>query len=164
MTELKKNPSAISNYFNRIEAGIAPRGGSFMDADAVDHDDGGSHSDEQRRTLVFTHDGDGNRFLFRELKEPNELALSLGTRSALRNLSVKPGITVWGVRRLDGEREGKLHFWDARTNREGIITVEAYRAKLNRWWHEHEDHHHHRSRSADTPAGGHMEAARHERD
>lgn len=115
MTQLRRDPKAISNYFDELLHGIGHRGSSFTDIDAI------------------THDEKTGRFLVQEFKQNTE-RLSKGQYWMLRGLAKIPThFTVWLVRRLE---DGRVDWADARdaagTRRE--LSVEEYRAKFQEWW------------------------------
>ena len=113
MTQLRKHRDAISNYFDQLERGIGKRGSTFTDVDAV------------------SHDGDTQRFLFREFKQDGE-RLDPAQRWVLRELAHLPGCTVWFVRKRDDGRIGWAVFGSGR--REEAITEADYRRRLQGWW------------------------------
>lgn len=115
MTQLRKYPHAISNFFDEIEKGLGKRGSTFTDIDGI------------------SHDKDTKRFLFREFKQPNE-RLHPAQRMVLRDLAGLPRCTVWFLRRLRDGRIGFAQFGSGRL--EEAITVEEYRARVRRWWND----------------------------
>ena len=117
MTQLRKFPDDISNYFDEIEKGIGKRGSSFSNLDAV------------------SHDGDKpERFLFREFKHESE-DLDPAQKWALEGLARLPRCTVLVIRKLNsGIIElsvfmPKRNKWHKKT-----ITVSEYQSKIKHWW------------------------------
>lgn len=113
MTVLRKDPGAISNYFNQLLDGLGKRGSSFMDVDAV------------------SHDKDTGRFLFQEFKQPGE-PLHPAQQMVLRELAGLPRCTVWFVRRLDRGCVGWVQYGDVRA--EELLSEQEYQARFQRWW------------------------------
>lgn len=113
MTQFRKHPDAISNYFDALLQGIGKRGSSFMNMDAV------------------THDKDTRRFLFMEFKQPGE-PLHPATRMVLRDLACLPRCTVWFVRRIDGGLIGFAVFGSGK--REEVISEREFCERYRRWW------------------------------
>lgn len=120
MTQLRKDPDAISNYFDELLRGIGKRGSTFTDIDAV------------------THDKDTGRFLFQEFKQPTE-RLHPAQAMMLRDLARVPVFTVWLVRRLNAGRIGWIDFHGGRPQHEEIITEREYQARFGSWWATHID-------------------------
>lgn len=112
MTQLRFHPNSISNYFDRVLAGIGKRGSSFSDIDAV------------------SHDRDTNRFLVQEFKRENE-SVSAGQHWLLHGLAAIPRhFTVWLIVRLD---EGQIRF-AVYGQPCSVITEQEYQARFRRWW------------------------------
>lgn len=112
MTILRRDPSAISNYFNNLLSGLGKRGSSFADVDAV------------------THDADTDRFLFQEFKNSGE-ELNRGQKMLLAGLARKDYVTVWCVRRLG---DGRLEWCDVASRQHGVISERSYQAMFQAWW------------------------------
>jgi hypothetical protein len=115
MSQLRKFPQAISNYFDDVERGVGKRGSTFTDVDAV------------------SHDKDTKRFLFREFKHETE-PLSAAQRWVLQDLAGLPRCTVWLVRRLGDGLIGWAQFGVGQTEEEVITEVE-YCRRLFAWWY-----------------------------
>lgn len=115
MTQLRKFPQSISNYFDDVERGIGKRGSTFTDVDAV------------------SHDLDTKRFLFREFKQPDE-PLRDAQRWVLRDLAGLPRCTVWLVRRMGDGLIGWVQFGVGQTIEETITEAE-YCRRLFAWWY-----------------------------
>ena len=113
MTQYRKYPDSLSNWFDQVEHGVGKRGSTFTNIDAV------------------SHDKETHRFLFREFKQDGE-SLALAQRWVLSELAHLPGCTVWFVRRCDDGRIGFAQFGTGKY--EEIISVEEYRCRLARWW------------------------------
>lgn len=114
MTQLRKYPDAISNYFDGLLRGIGKRESSFMNMDAV------------------SHDKDTGRFLFMEFKQRGE-ALHPATRMVLSELAGLPRCTVWFVRRLGN---GRIAFGEFRSGRRQEELSEAeFQERFRRWWY-----------------------------
>ena len=113
MTVLRKDASAISNFFDRIEAGLGKRGSSFMDLDAI------------------SHDADGDRFLVREFKEVHEV-MSDAQRRTLEALAKLPLVTVWVVRRTSVP--DILAWLSLSSGETECLTIDQYRDYVRRWW------------------------------
>ncbi len=117
MTVLRRNTTAISNYFDRITRGVGHRGSSFTDVDS----------------LVITHDKDRGVALVQEFKHETE-ELSVGQRLALEWLATRPGFAVW---LLVKRKDGRIGFTDMRSFRmdgQRILTEAQYRARFAEWW------------------------------
>lgn len=112
MTELRCNPQALSNWFDRALAGIGHRGSSFSDVDAV------------------THDEATDRFLFQEFKQPDE-KLNRGQARLLKALARRDYLTVWCVRRRE---DGCVDWCDVASRVAQRLTLDEYRAKFRSWW------------------------------
>jgi hypothetical protein len=115
MTQLRKFPHAISNYFDEIERGIGKRGSTFSDVDAI------------------SHDLDTKRFLFREFKQPGEL-LHEPQRWLFRDLAGLSRCTVWLVRRMEDGQIGWAQFGVGQRCEE-VISVTEYQRRLFAWWY-----------------------------
>lgn len=117
MTQHRRKPGALSNFFDRVLSGIGKRGSSFSDLDAV------------------SHDKDTKRFLVQEFKQRDEPALSDGQYWMLRGLAEIPShFTVWLVRRVDDDHV----IWANATSRDERrrLTIAEYRALFHAWWYE----------------------------
>lgn len=112
MTQLRRVPSSISNFFDRLLTGIGHRGSSFTDVDAL------------------THDEATDRFLFQEFKNAGE-ALNRGQARLLKGLARRDFATVWCVRRLSDDT---VEWCDVATREHAILTAEEYRSKFRAWW------------------------------
>lgn len=117
MTVLRRDPSSISNYFDRLFDGIGHRGSSFTDVDE----------------LKYSHDGWTDRFLFMEFKRDGE-GCPAGQRRGLEALSKLPGVTSWYLQlRTDGKitfaeyTNGSLELID-------MITPDECRERFAAWW------------------------------
>jgi hypothetical protein len=125
MTILRVDPESISNWFDRVLAGIGHRGSSFTDVDFLG-------------VRALTHDGLSRRFLFQEFKRPGEVC-SNGQWWALYDLARQPNTTVWLVTQCEGlqavdllafkevPRDGLL---DARKG----LSLDDYRREFADWW------------------------------
>lgn len=113
MTQLRKHPDAISNYFDLLLSGLGARGSSFTNLDAV------------------THDGVSGRCLIQEFKQEGE-PLSIRKRLTLAWLATRPLFTVWVVVKRN---DGRIGIADARQLDAGeIITVAEYQSRFASWW------------------------------
>jgi hypothetical protein len=112
MTQLRRAPEDISNYFDSLFAGVGHRGSSFTDIDGL------------------VHDGKTSRFLFMEFKEPAELT-SNGQRTALVSLSRLPSVDVWLLRRLD---DGWIQKIVLPTGDEETLSEAKIRLRFEEWW------------------------------
>ena len=124
MTQLRKDPEAISNRFDAILAGVGHRGSSFTDIDRL-------------VVAALTHDGYSRRFLFQEFKRVGE-DCPTGQWWALYNLARQPNTSVWLVKECDD-----LEFveWIAfkEVPKDGLLTaetisIETYRERFTEWW------------------------------
>jgi RimJ/RimL family protein N-acetyltransferase len=113
VTQYRKYPDALSNYFEQIERGCGKRNSTFTNIDAV------------------SHDLDTNRFLFREFKNSCE-PLTKGQRWTLEALAHLPGCTVWIVRLAGPGEIGFEHV--TRQRPEEVITIPEYRRRVHGWW------------------------------
>jgi len=116
VTQLRNNPTSLSNYFDRLLNGIGHRGSSFTDVDALTHDE---------RT---------DRFLFQEFKQSTE-SIPKGQAKLLNALARKDYITVWCVRIRE---DGDLDWYDVRLRRKETITTNEYCERFHRWWEREE--------------------------
>lgn len=114
MTQLRKQKDAISNYFDRLIAGLGHRGSSFSDIDAI------------------THDAASQRWLVQEFKQTGE-SLDKAQAWMLRDLSTLRQFTVWVVRR---EASGLVRWAEFRAGRLAPenITEDEYRQRFSAWW------------------------------
>lgn len=112
MTDYRKDPNAISNYFDQVLKGIGHRGSSFTDVDAV------------------THDEATDRFLVQEFKRADE-TLNKGQARMLKGLARHDYITVWCVRLL---KTGQIEFFDVASREHATLTVDEYRSRFAAWW------------------------------
>jgi hypothetical protein len=113
VTQLRRDPSAISNYFDDVLRGVGHRGSSFTDLDAC------------------THDEATGRFLFQEFKNEGE-ALNKGQKRLLLGLARLDYLTVWCVRRLPGDR---VQWYDvAKSTEVETISIAEYRERFRLWW------------------------------
>jgi hypothetical protein len=112
LTQFRKDPHAISNYFDTLVRGVGHRGSSFTDVDAVTHD---------KRT---------GRFLYQEFKERGE-PLRKEQAIYLTDLAKQPGTSVWCVRRLGG---AQIEWYDVATRRHETIPEDEYRRRFTAWW------------------------------
>lgn len=85
MTQYRKDPSAISNHFDKLFSGIGHRGSSFTDSDWTSHD-------------MAT-----NRALVMEFKQETEI-INAGQERKLLWQATLPGVTVWAIWKLDNGR------------------------------------------------------------
>ena len=146
VTQRRNDPGCITNYFDRVLAGIGHRASSFMDIDRVDW-----------APMVFTQDDGTGRVLVQEFKHEDE-PTNMGQLRALFGLvRISPAITVWLVTKYgDGHigwrdlREwmgyvharhastGAVDYASAWTNGPGAImetiTPAEYRARFQTWW------------------------------
>ncbi len=126
MTIYRKDPDAVSNWFNAQLEGLGHRGSSFTDVDSV-------------VISALTHDGSSRRFLFQEFKRPNE-EISTGQWWALADLARQPNTTVWAVRQCEGLSEVELtSFWavpKAGLLVAEVIPVDDYRQRYADWWNQ----------------------------
>lgn len=120
MTQLRRNASSISNYFDSLFDGVGHRGSSFSDCDWI------------------AHDGRTQRFLVMEFKGPQEPNISLGQRRMLGGLALIPRFTVWALRVLDG---GMIRFLcvprgvkDRWSDHIEEITGDECRERYAAWW------------------------------
>lgn len=118
MTQLWKDPEAISNWFDAILAGLGHRGSSFTNIDSL-------------VVAALTHDGHSRRFLFQEFKRPGEVC-RYGQWWALADLARQPNTTVWLVRQCEGLES--VEWFDFNGQPAEILTVEAYRELFAQWW------------------------------
>ena len=123
MTQFRKNPEALSNYFDRLLSGIGHRGSSFTGIDFLDV--------EER--VVMTHDKNDQRFIVQEFKRENE-KVPRGQELALSGLARLPQFTVWlVVKRNDGLLDWYDYKWSEAAEFETITEAE-YRSRFERWW------------------------------
>ena len=107
----------IKNYFAALEAGIAPRGISFSDIDAIEED------------------WNTGRFLVREFKHEGE-SMNRGQRAMLCALSRLPEFTVWGLMKCS---DGRILWFDYKTKDRKYITEEEWKERYARWWNADDD-------------------------
>jgi len=112
MTQIRRDPGALSNYFDRLLEGIGHRGSSFTDIDAASHDEA------------------TDRWLFQEFKGPDE-RLNRGQARHLLGLARQDYATVWCVRK---RHDGRLDWCDVASRHTDVITTEEYQARFRRWW------------------------------
>jgi hypothetical protein len=126
VTQLRKDPEAISNRFDAILAGVGHRGSSFTDIDRL-------------VVAALTHDGYSRRFLFQEFKRVGE-ECPIGQWWALYDLARQPNTSVWLVKECED-----LEFIECVTFKEvpkdGILTAErlsldTYRERFADWWNQ----------------------------
>jgi hypothetical protein len=113
---LRVTDGGRSNRMDRRMAGVGPRGGSFMDVDAISHD---------RST---------GRFLVQEFKGPDE-GISRPQRETLRALAaLGTWFTVWIVveRAAGGLR--LITLWADGTETCEDVTDVGYQAAVSAWW------------------------------
>src|SRR5687767_13284568 len=92
MTVLRKDAASITNWADRILAGVGHRGSSFCDVDYM----------TMCPKMIVTDDAVTHRFIFQELKHEGERG-SHGQTRLLEALAQVPEFTVWGiVKRIDG--------------------------------------------------------------
>jgi hypothetical protein len=126
VTQLRKDPDAISNRFDAILAGVGHRGSSFTDIDRI-------------VVAALTHDGYSRRFLFQEFKHPGE-ECPTGQWWALYDLARQPNTSVWLVTECeDLERVDWIAFKEV--PKDGILTaetisIETYRERFANWWNQ----------------------------
>lgn len=126
MTQLRSDPSALSNYFDRVLAGIAPRGGSFTDVDRLD-------VDAPRTRLYLSQDRATGRVLVQEFKQDHEHVAAAQLEAYAGLVRLSPHISVWIVRVQPGAR---LDWYDVRAADKRLgISEEQYRALYRQWWH-----------------------------
>lgn len=124
MTTYRKDPDAISNWFNALLDGVGHRGSSFTDIDSV-------------VVAALTHDGRSRRFLFQEFKRPHEETLA-GQWWALYDLARQPNTTVWHLRQCEDLLS--IEFTAFReVPKAGLLTastipVAEYRQRFSDWW------------------------------
>lgn len=112
MTQYRRDPDRISNFFDTLFQGIGHRGSSFMDIDALVHD---VRTD---RLLLMEFKWDGNR-------------IPTGQALALRAVARKPDWTVWCLYRLADDRVRAYELVD-----DAITTLTPVEARtwLAGWW------------------------------
>lgn len=128
MTLLRREATAISNYFDALEADIGHRGSSFSDIDAVS-----VFIAEGGRISAVSHDGRTKRFLFREFKEAHE-RVSEGQKRLLMGLAWLPHVRVWLVRRTEHGTVTLVEFTGAACTFPLELTPEQYRRRFAAWW------------------------------
>jgi len=116
VTQHRNDPGRISNYFDKVLAGIGHRGSSFMDVDAV------------------THDGGTKRWLIQEFKHEGE-PLDKAQHWMLKDLATLPKwFTVWVVvRRHDGQI-GFAEYKPGQRVEAVTISVDEYQDRFRSWW------------------------------
>jgi hypothetical protein len=120
MTVLIKDPTSITNWADRVLAGVGHRGSSFCDVDHV----------EYRPKMIVADDGVTHRFIVQELKHEGERT-AVGQRRLLEALAQVPEFTVWGItQRIDRT----VGWQDFRTGGTAIISEQEWRTRYQRWW------------------------------
>lgn len=113
MTFLRCDPRSITNDLQRLTEGLAPRGSSFCDIDAICHDEP-------------TH-----RFLAFELKRPGE-GVNAGQRRLLVDLALEERFTVWYVMFM---ADGQIAWADLRWPESiDVLSAAEFRARYVSWW------------------------------
>jgi hypothetical protein len=143
MTQRRNDPGCITNYFDRVLAGVGHRGSSFIDIDRVDW-----------APLVFTQDDGTGRVLVQEFKHEEEPTNMGQLRALIGLVRISPAITVWMVTKYgDGHigwrdlrewltyvraRPGVTDYASAWTTGPGAvmetITAVEYRTRFHAWW------------------------------
>lgn len=126
MTELIRDHDALSNWFNEILRGIAPRAISFCDIDRLDAAVDIPH-------LYQQHDRSTGRFLVHEFKWEGE-SESRAQAEALHALAKQPAFTV---RRATRRRDGLIDYFDYSWSPDAepeAITVTEFQTRNATWW------------------------------
>jgi hypothetical protein len=123
MTQLRRDPGHIGNWFERLYDGIGFRGSSFSDVDKIDLD-------------AITHDQGPpcHRYLIQEYKHEGE-QVGNGQAILLRALAREERVTVFQcelVRDLEHIWWTDLLYPESRA----LITCEQLRQRYEDWWHD----------------------------
>jgi len=114
VTQLRREPGAISNWFDELERGLGKRGSTFTNLDAI------------------SHDKDTGRFLIREFKHCGE-SISRGQRWLLEELAKLPRCTAWILERRDPDH---IVLTDLTTPAPAVVLTRIeYRRHVRRWWY-----------------------------
>jgi hypothetical protein len=118
VTQNINDPDDISNHFDRLFHGLAPRGASLSNVDC----------------LHMLHDGKKKRYLFMEFKEESE-QLNGGMRWAYRDLADLPNVCVvviWLIRSAPPRYIVTLPDIDYEMT--PSISVEELQSRYKTWW------------------------------
>lgn len=126
VTEYRKDPHSIRNWYDKLVDGIGHRKSSFCDVDVMEF---------TPTRLMIAHNRSASRALVVELKHEHERMLA-GQEETLRWLASRSGFTVWLVTQRVDNMVGWNDFALSPSVPSVSITRGQFRDKYHRWWNE----------------------------